>query len=565
MRYSVLLGKVSGTEFSFEESETAVLLSRLGFLYHTGDGAVSLLPLGTRVLQHIEEAFEAELIRRGAQKIEIPQLVRRDLLLESGRYELFDGDSLYYRNEEGEEYFQTGHYEEVVVNFLRPFAVTEKDFPICIYFYSNKTRPVNEQNGSALASREFRSLNIFSAHRNIVELNNFLPTVSEGFRTLLESWGIRVLHAETELHHSCGEKALALVADMDGKGNDLFLSCPKCGYTARCHVAKAVRPSYVGELKTAEKVEIPHSCDSYEKLAELFGVPDYKIIHCDLFRTENAFVMTVCRGDYPVSREKLMHQIGCSYLRKATATEAAIFHPEGHFLSPVGRETDDRILVIADETLIHGSDFILGLNEENAVLQNANLGIDFDVNKVLDIAIAKEGDLCIQCGVPLTLRKESEVVRLIKSGSVYSQKMGLRSLVRKKKVPVCLGSYTVDLLRIFYIVAEKARSTDGFRWPQGLAPFLFYLYCEGETLKSKEMAADLYSRYSAEILQDDRSVSPAEKEKTARLLGIPYVIIVDDPLSDRNCVAVYSRQSGKKSEYPIDFPLLEFKNRNNAF
>ena len=90
MRYSVLLGKISGTEFSFEETETAVLLSRLGFLHHTGDGAVSLLPLGTRVLRHIEEAFESELTRRGAQKIEIPQLVRQDLLFASGRYELFE-------------------------------------------------------------------------------------------------------------------------------------------------------------------------------------------------------------------------------------------------------------------------------------------------------------------------------------------------------------------------------------------------------------------------------------------------------------------------------------------
>lgn len=565
MKYSVLLGKISGIEFSFAETETAVLLSRLGFLHHTGDGAVSLLPLGTRVLRHIEEAFEAELSRRGAQKIEIPELVRRDLLLASGRYELFDGDSLYFRNEEGDEFFQTGHYEEVVVNFLRPFAVTEKDFPVCIYFYSNKTRPVKEQTGSALASREYRALNIFSAHRNMVELNNFVPMAAAAFRALLESWGIRLIHAETELHHSCGEKALALVADMDGKGSDLFFSCPKCGYTARSHVAKSVHPSYVGEVRNAVRVTVPHSCDTYGKLADYFGVPDYKIIGCELFRAENAYVMTVCRGDYTVSREKLMHQLGFSYLRPASPAETALFRIKGHFLSPVGWENDDRITVIADEAVVHGSDFILGLNEEGTVLKDANLGIDFDVNRVLDIAVAKEGDLCIQCAVPLSIRKESEAVRLIKTGTVYSERLGLRALVRGKKVPVCLGSYAIDLLRIFYIVADKARSEDGFRWPQGLAPFLFYLYGEGRTLKSKEILENLYNRYSAEILWDDRAVSAGEKEKTAQLLGIPYVIIIDDILSERNCLAVYSRLSGKKSEYPIDFPLLEFKNRNNAF
>lgn len=565
MRYSVLLGKISGTEFSFEQSETEVLLSRLGFLHHSGDGAVSLLPLGTRVLRHIEEAFEAELSRRGAQKIEIPELVRRDLLLASGRYELFDGDSLYFRNEKGEEFFQTGHYEEVVVNFLRPFAVSEKDFPICIYFYSNKTRPVKEQNGSALASREYRALNIFSAHRNTVELNNFVPMVSDAFRSLLESWGIRLIHAETELHHSCGEKALSLVADMDGKGSDLFFFCPECGYMARSHVAKSVHPSYVGEIKNAVKVRIPRTCDTYEKLGEYFGVPDYKIIKCKLFRTENSFVMTVCRGDYSVSREKLMHQLGFSYLRPALPSETALFRMQGHFLSPVGWENDDRISVIADETVVHGSDFILGLNEDRAVLKDANLGIDFDVNRVSDIAVAKDGDLCIQCGVPLTIRRESEAIRLIKTGPVYSQRMGLRALVRGKKVPVCLGSYTVDLLRMFYIVADKSRNGSGFKWPQGLAPFFFYLYCEGKTLKSKEIFERLYNRYSAEILQDDRSVSSTEKEKTAQLLGIPYVIIIEDSLSERDCLSIYSRLSGKKSEYPVDFPLLEFKNRNNAF
>lgn len=389
--------------------------------------------------------------------------------------------------------------------------------------------------------------------------------VADIFRTLLAAWGIRTIHAETELHHSCGEKALALVADMNGKGSDLFFSCPKCGYTASRHVAKAVHPSYVGEVKNAVKVKIPHTCDTYEKLAEYFGIPDYKIIRCDLFRTENSFLMTVCRGDYEVSREKLMHQLGFSYLRPASAAEIDVFRIRGHFLSPVGRESDDRIQVIADETVVHGSDFILGLNEEDVILKNANLGIDFDVNRVLDIAVAKEGDLCLQCGVPMTIRRESELVRLIKTGTVYSEKMGLRSLVRGKKQAICLGSYATDLLRVFYVVAEKARGSNGFRWPSGLAPFLFYLYGEGQTLKSKEILENLYNRYSAEILWDDRSVGIAEKERTAQLLGIPYVIVIDDTLSERNCLAVYSRLSGKKSEYPIDFPLLEFKNRNSSF
>ena len=565
MRYSVLLGKVQGVDFSVKEADTSLLLARAGFLRHTEDASVSLLPLGTRVLRRMESILESVLDKRGAQPIELPQLVRSQSLFTSGRYEIFDGDVLYFRNEKGEEFFQTGHYEENVIDFLKTFAVAENEFPICVYFYSNKIRPLWDQTGTALAAREYRALNIFSAHRNMIELNDFLPTLSAAFCRILNGWGIQVIYTESELHHSFGEKAFALTADMDGKGSDHFFFCSKCGYMARSHMAKSAHSSHVEELKPAQKIRIPKSCNTYEKLAEYLSVPDYAIIKCALFRTEKSFVMTVCRGDYIVSKEKLGHLSGGTYLRAATPTEAALFFPKGGFLSPVGLDSDDRVHVIVDESVVHGSNFVLGLNEEGFVLQNANFGVDFEGNETADISVVKEGDLCIQCGEPLQLRKESEVLRLVKTGDEYSKRMGFYATVRKKRQPVCLGSYTVDLMRLFFITADKARDRYGFGWPHGLEPFLVYLFNDGRTAEARELTELIYQSLPDEILLDDRVLSAMEKLQTARLTGIPYAVIVDDALLKKRRVRLWSRRTGRKREYAIDLLLKKFKNGNRTF
>lgn len=565
MRYSILLGKLSGLDFCVEQTETSVLLSRLGFIRHTNDGAVSLLPLGRQVLGHMEDIFAERLAKNGVQNVELPQLVKQDCLFASGRYEIFDGDALFFRNENGEEFFQTSHYEEIVVEFLKNFSMTDNDFPICIYFYTNKIRPIWEQTKTALASREYRALNMFSAHRNMVELNNFVPIVAREFTQLFQQWGIEVMYAETELHHSCGEKAMALVANMNGKGSESFLVCPACGYMSRRYMARSRHVSYVEECKPSEKVRIPKSCKSYSDLCEFLDVTDHSVIRSDLFRTENAFVLVVYRGDYKISKEKLLHQLSGTYIRSATEAEISMFSLQGNFLSPIGFENDSRLRVIVDESVVHGSNFVIPLNDGKYVLKNANFGVDFDALDVMDITAAKEGDLSLECGVPLVLRKESELVRIIKTGTEYSQRMGLKALVRGKNVPVCLGSYSVDMIRAFYIVAEKARDENGFCWPKGLEPFTFFLYSEGQTLRAKEALQTLYKRFPAEILLDDREVSGEEKARTAQLLGIPYTMVIYDELLDRDCFCLYVRATGERGEYPLDFSLLEFKHRNHSF
>ena len=532
---------------------------------HTEDASVSLLPLGTRVLRRMESVLESVLDKRGAQPVELPQLVRSQSLFTSGRYEIFDGDVLYFRNEKGEEFFQTGHYEENVIDFLKTFAVSENEFPICVYFYTNKIRPLWDQTGTALAAREYRTLNIFSAHRNMIELNDFLPTVSAAFREILNGWGIRMLYTESELHHSFGEKAFALTADMDGKGSDRFFYCPKCGYMARSHMAKSAHSSHVEELKPSQKIRIPQSCRTYEKLAEYLGVPDYAVIRCALFRTEKSFVMTVCRGDYIISKEKLGHLSGGTYLRAATPAETALFFPDSRFLSPVGLNEDDRIHVIVDESVVHGSNFVLGLNEEGFVLQNANFGVDFEGNETADISVVKEGDLCIQCGEPLRLRKESEVLRLIKTGDEYSKRMGFYATIRKKRQPVCLGSYSVDLVRLFFITADKARDRHGFGWPCGLEPFLLYLFNDGRTAEARDLTEAVYRALPDEILLDDRLLPAAKKLQTARLTGIPYAVIIDDALLKKRRVRLWTRRTGRKREYAVDLLFKKFKNGNRTF
>ena len=64
------------------------LLVRGGYLRQLGSGIYSLLPLGFRVQQRIEQVIREELDAIGGQEMEMPVVHPADLWRETGRYDL---------------------------------------------------------------------------------------------------------------------------------------------------------------------------------------------------------------------------------------------------------------------------------------------------------------------------------------------------------------------------------------------------------------------------------------------------------------------------------------------
>ena len=70
------------------------LMLRAGMIYQTTAGIYSWLPLGTKVLQKIENIVRQEQDRAGAQEVIMPTIQPADLWIESGRYDDYGKEML---------------------------------------------------------------------------------------------------------------------------------------------------------------------------------------------------------------------------------------------------------------------------------------------------------------------------------------------------------------------------------------------------------------------------------------------------------------------------------------
>jgi len=100
-----------------------------------------------------------------------------------------------------------------------------------------------------------------------------------------------------------------------------------------------------------------------------------------------------------------------------------------------------------------------------------------------------------------------------------------------KKIYPYLGTYGIGMSRLFYALFDAHRDMFGMNWPSNLAPFEFWVSpLHGWDDKQKHISNEIYDRLVKEgknVLLDDREHTKiGSKLKTARLIGIPKMIIV---------------------------------------
>src|SRR3970282_1600025 len=86
MRLSQLFFTTLRDDPSDAEMPSHRLLLRAGYLRQLGSGIYSLLPLGFRVSQRVEQVIREEMDRIGGQEMEMPVVHPAELWEDSGRY-----------------------------------------------------------------------------------------------------------------------------------------------------------------------------------------------------------------------------------------------------------------------------------------------------------------------------------------------------------------------------------------------------------------------------------------------------------------------------------------------
>jgi prolyl-tRNA synthetase len=131
------------------------LMLRAGMIKQQAAGIYSWLPLGLRVLRHVERIVHEEQARAGHIPLLMPTLQPADLWRESGRYEAYGDEMLRLRDRGGRDLLYGPTNEEMVTDIFRSHVGSYKDLPLTLYHVQWKFRDELRPRFGVMRGREF--------------------------------------------------------------------------------------------------------------------------------------------------------------------------------------------------------------------------------------------------------------------------------------------------------------------------------------------------------------------------------------------------------------------------
>ena len=309
-------------------------------------------------------------------------------------------------------------------------------------------------------------------------------------------------------------------------GPEELLTCRGCGYAASQAAARFERQPVPCEAQEEMNLVSTPGADTIRDLAHMLSIPESKTFKA-IFMTANdgRLVFAVLRGDLEISISKLAHAASCLSLRPANEEEIRVWGAEPGYASPVGLKrvvdsAEHGLIIIGDPSIEQGNNFVAGANKPDFHYQGVNYPRDFSVDMIADIAAAREGDNCLECGKPLVAEK-GIYLGCWKPSPISIQYTNEDGRDREG----CLGLGTLLLEPILAALLAVHHDDQGIIWPARVAPYdvhIVEIRCSEEAaVVSRELEATGLS-----VLVDDRKVSPGVKFTDADLIGCPLRITV---------------------------------------
>lgn len=195
MRYSQAFPKTQKQAPSGAESVNHKLLVRAGFIDQLMAGSWTLLPMGFRVVNKINDIIREELNKTGAQEILMPLLHPKSIWNETGRWDSAR-DIMYQLEKDDKEFGLSFTHEEIVVDLIRKHQAPPKDYPIKVYHFSTKFRHELRAKSGILRGREFMMKDLYSAHLTEEDMYKYYNEVIEAYKKIFKRLGLNVIVTE---------------------------------------------------------------------------------------------------------------------------------------------------------------------------------------------------------------------------------------------------------------------------------------------------------------------------------------------------------------------------------
>jgi prolyl-tRNA synthetase len=534
------------------------LLVRAGYVRQLGSGIYSLLPLGKRVSDRVEQVIREEIDAIGGQEMEMPVVHPAEVWKQSGRFAKIGPELVRFKDRGERDMVLAMTHEEVVAILLRDLVQSYRQLPMIVYHFQTKFRDEPRARGGLIRVREFVMKDSYSCDLDYAGLDASYEKHRIAYETIFKRLGLAAIAVRSDVGIMGGTGAHEFMVVNDF-GEDTLVLCDTCDFADNQQIAVVGKPDPAPEAPLAmEDVETPNAT-TIEALAAFLDIPKSKTAKAAFFVTgDDRFVVAIVRGDYEVNETKLVNLLKARKgLRPATVEEIRSRGMEAGYGSPLGARD---AIVVVDELVARSPNLVAGANRVGWHVKNVNVPRDFTPDHTAEITNAREGDPCPNCGSPVKLRKGIEVGNIFKLGTEFTEAFGSTYLGEDgERHPIVMGSYGIGLGRNVACVVEAHHDEKGIVWPAEVAPYAAHLVSIGaakepRVLKVAERLHDLAKAAGdrREILWDDREESPGVKFTDAELLGMPWILTVSPRSLAAGGVEVTERATGERTTRSID-------------
>ncbi len=558
MRLSQLFFSTLRDDPADAEMPSHRLLVRAGYVRQLGSGIYSLLPLGKRVNDRVEQIIREEQDRIGGQEMEMPVVHPADVWRASGRYQAIGPELGRFKDRAGRDMVLAMTHEEVVGLLLADIVKSYRQLPMMVYHFQTKWRDEPRSRGGLIRVREFVMKDAYSCDRDEAGLDKSYWDQHAAYTRTFERLGLKTIAVSSDVGMMGGSLAHEFMV-LNPAGEDVLVLCESCDYAANRQVAVIPRATPPAEEPLPREEIATPGTTTIVTLAEFLGIEHSRTAKATFFKTGDGRLITaIVRGDTEVNETKLVNAVGATTgLRPATVEEIRAAGMEPGYGSPIG--ASDTVVAV-DELVLQSPNLVAGANREGVHYRNVNVGRDFEADVVADLTNAQAGDPCPTCGKPLTLRNGIEVGNIFKLGTKYTDAFGATYLGEDgTEHPIIMGSYGIGVGRNVACVVEEHHDDKGIVWPAEVAPYAAHLVAIGANKDPRvtEVAERLHGAaqgagYWRDILYDDRDESPGVKFTDAELLGMPTILTVSPRSLAAGGIEVTDRATGARETRPIE-------------
>lgn len=512
------------------------LMLRAGLIYKTSAGLYSYLPMGLRSLQKVEKIVREELNKVGCYELMMPVITPAELWKESGRWDIFGPEMLRMKDRAGRDLCVSPTNEEAITDIFKRTVSSYKQLPVTLYQINTKFRDEIRPRYGVMRSREFMMKDAYSFHIDKQSLDEVYETIYQAYANIFKRMGLEFTVVEADGGTMAGGDAktheFQVIAD---SGEDAVIYCNRCGYAANIEKAATKRPPidfFKSNLPISE-IETPN-VSSIEDLCNFLKIPAHhdlkSLVYTAINGKDERHYLVTLLGDDELNEVKLKNYIGADHLIMASdATIEDLLLDKG-YIGPYNLKTD-KLTVIYDSAIDVDAAYVIG-NSKDKHYQNFIPSRDGVVTSIVDIRVAKEGDLCPKCSASVITRRGVEVGHIFQLGDKYTKSMGVSVLgANGQGTTPLMGCYGIGISRTVAAAIEQNHDKDGIMWPAALAPYHVYFALISKSDDFKQLADTIYNELleaGIEVVYDDRKIGPGGKFKDADLLGLPVRLVLGE-------------------------------------